>query len=501
MTSGTLPPHLCMTSRTSSGKRLSSQQTLLDRARTSREVNARNKEEEEDSEGKQFTIKWRPDIVEVKFIETESVLTHLQHRNVEETINGLRFNSASNLYLKTESESDDQRVKTQHFIEKICDIDDLCLEDKGSEDCDTFPREDQSTFLHPPVLKRPDVSPVVEEISKLSTNDNDTASEISEIPTDDEKEEEEICSVEKTLERNNCDNEQVPSATKPKSPTSQQSLEEAEEVEGNYSSFDDETNSLATTASEGSYCSQTSTIQSSSYDGVSSSPQFTDQVNVVDRSKKQKSPSHSLHASRTNEETKTSSRHDNSGKEVKPDNKGIGEEIKVEFERQHKYIRSRDFVKKSPEDSGFESFQQSSVEQNSNQNSDDDDVIATFSTVMEVDNETSAVQDLDKNFTSYSTDKYTTGGLFADAEEARARSRRLREQSIQQLGVHLKKTANSCPPPPVPAWEKSSDSRRQVRNEGDSAVCLCEDSDTLVKLRVSFIRFTSYFLELLEFDF
>ena len=461
-------------------------------------MNARNREEEEeDSEGKQFTIRWRQDIVDVKFIENDSAVTNIPLRNVEETINGLRLNpsSSANFFLKAESDTVDLKLSTQHFIEKICDIDDLCLEDKGSEECDTFHREDQSTFLHPPaVSRRPDISPVVEEISKLSTNDNDTASEISEIPTDDEKEEE-VCSDGKMLEKNNCDNEQVPSSTKQTSPTSQQSLEEeVEEVEvevGNYtnSSFDEESNSLATTVSEGSYRSQTSTIQSSSSDCESSGPVFSDGGNIVDRSKKQKSPSHSLLGCRTNEETKTSDRHEKeSGNEVKPDNKGIGEEIKVEFERQHKYIRSRDFVKKSPEDSGFESFQQSSVEQNSNQNSDDDDVIATFSTVMEVDNETSAVQDdVDLNLSS---ERYTTGSLFTNAEEARARSRRLREQSIQQLGVHLTNLPASCP---APVTETASQAKKHVRKEKERSVCLCEENNSSVKFRVGYNDFNKNF--------
>ena len=154
----------------------------------------------------------------------------------------------------------------------------------------------------------------------------------------------------------------------------------------------------------------------------------------------------------------------------------------MEFERQHKYIRSRDFVKKSPEDSGFESFQQSSVEQNSNQNSDDDDVIATFSTVMEVDNETSAVQDdMDLNYSSFSSERYTTGGLFTNAEEARARSRRLREQSIEELGVHLKKLPSSCP---VPSLQTASQTRKHVRLEKERNVCLCEENNSSVKLRV-----------------
>ena len=435
------------------------------------------------------------------------------HRNLEETINGLRLNTSPvTLFIKPESDVEEETEKTQHFIEKICDIDDLCQNDKVTEDRESD-REQQreSIFLRTPSKsRRPDISPVVEEISKLSNNDNDTASEISEIPTDDEKEEV-ADSALKLSERRHCDNEQVPSSsTKP--PTSQQSLEEEEEEEGeegegdyNYtasntnSSFDEESNcSLSTTASEEAYSSQTSTIQSSR--SVSSSPecradldQVVDRADRADRSKKQKSPSHSLQAGRTNEGRKTSVGHDNSGKEVRPDNKDIGEEIKVEFERQHKYIRSRDFVKKSPEDSGFESFQQSSVEQNSNQNSDDDDVIATFSTVMEVDNETSTMHDdLEKNFNSYSSDRYTTGGLFTDAEEARARSRRLREQSIQQLGIHFTKlptstsTSTSVPARLAPSSVGNS-RRRSVRNvcdRNDISQTLCEDHLTSVKLKV-----------------
>ena len=478
-------------------------------------MNARNREEEDGDEDKQSTIRWRPDIVQVKFIENESAVASFAHRNLEETINGLRLNTAPvKLFIKPESEVEEETEKSQHFIEKICDIDDLCLNDKVTEDRDSdreAAREEHSIFLRTPSRsRRPDISPVVEEISKLSNNDNDTASEISEIPTDDEKEEV-AASVVKLAERRHCDNEQVPSSnTKP--PTSQQSLEEEEEEgegEGDYnytntnSSFDEESNcSLSTTASEEAYSSQTSTLQTSR--SVSSSPecgadqdQVVDRPDRLDRSKKQKSPSHSLQAGRTNEGRKTSVGHDNSGKEVKPDNKDIGEEIKVEFERQHKYIRSRDFVKKSPEDSGFESFQQSSVEQNSNQNSDDDDVIATFSTVMEVDNETSTMHDdLEKNFNSYNSDRYTTSGLFTDAEEARARSRRLREQSIQQLGSHLAKLPTSTSTSTftstsVPARLTTSsvrDSRtRQVRNVGDRngiSQTLGDDQLISVKLKV-----------------
>ena len=452
--------------------------------------------------------------MQVKFIENETAVGSFAHRNLEETINGLRLNTSPvKLFIKPESDVEEEETeKTQHFIEKICDIDDLCLNDKVTEDRDSdrdLHREEQSIFLRTPSRsRRPDISPVVEEISKLSNNDNDTASEISEIPTDDEKEEV-AGPVVKLAGRRHCDNEQVPSSsTKP--PTSQQSLEEEEEEgegEGDYnytntnSSFDEESNcSLSTTASEEAYSSQTSTLQSSR--SVSSSPEpgkVVDRADRLDRSKTQKSPSHSLQAGRTNEGRKTSVGHDNSGKEVKPDNKDIGEEIKVEFERQHKYIRSRDFVKKSPEDSGFESFQQSSVEQNSNQNSDDEDVIATFSTVMEVDNETSTMHDdLEKNFNSFSSDRYTTGGLFTDAEEARARSRRLREQSIQQLGIHFTKlptsntsntsnTSSSVPGRLATSSVRDSSRTRPVRNVGDRndiSFALCEDHLTTVKLKV-----------------
>ena len=49
-------------------------------------MNARNREEEDGSEEKQSTIRWRPDIVQVKFIENETAVANFAHRNLEETI-------------------------------------------------------------------------------------------------------------------------------------------------------------------------------------------------------------------------------------------------------------------------------------------------------------------------------------------------------------------------------------------------------------------------------
>ena len=276
------------------------------------------------------------------------------------------------------------------------------------------------------------ISPVIEEISKNTSNDdNDTASEISEIPTDDEKDKED--SVMANLEERGsfCDSGNKEPKLVPSENDVQESLNEEQ-----YSSFDEESPSQCSLSSTGS---STSSYSSKAYNSSMSnseqntSPSIENLVNPVDRFKKQKSPDNSLrHESRTNQETKTSCE---SHKEVKPDGRDIREEIKVEFERQHKYIRSRDFIKKSPEDSGFESFQQSSVEQNSNQDSDEDDVIATFSTVMEVENEVSTTHDdIGRKSTNLDNiDSYTTQTLFQEAEEARSRSRRLREKSLEQL--------------------------------------------------------------------
>ena len=107
--------------------------------------------------------------------------------------------------------------------------------------------------------------------------------------------------------------------------------------------------------------------------------------------------------------------------------KNIEVEIKEEFERNNQSIKtssSRNFTKKSPEDSGFESFQQSSVEQNSNQDSDEEDVIQTFATVVEVEGESSL------SSTSEPAD-HASQDLFAQAETARLAAQRLRQESAK----------------------------------------------------------------------
>ena len=357
-----------------------------------------------------------------------------------------------------------------NFIEKICAIDDLCLNDislqesKINSDSHAPAKFDNSEkvahnsnfhseLLSTTVSKKTElaISPVIEEASRISNNETDTASEISEIPSDEEKEREEERKPEddkivQSKIQTPCDNRpgQVPNNL-------ESNIKEEEEdkdfkCDEKYSSFDEESQSSLPSSSSSSSQSESASFSShshrSSLNSLSNSaPKSSNcsenEVNLVDRFKKQKSPDNSLRGLRTNDETKTSCE---SHKEVKPDSRDIREEIKVEFERQHKYIQSRDFIKKSPEDSGFESFQQSSVEQNSNQDSDEDDVIATFSTVMEVENEGSTFNDDQYkmiNIEDGQREYYSTQNLFTEAAEARTRSRRLREESLKELGEHL----------------------------------------------------------------
>ena len=356
-----------------------------------------------------------------------------------------------------------------NFIEKICAIDDLCLNDISLQETKInsdshvpakFGNSEKvanhsnfhSELLSTAVSKKTElaISPVIEEASKVSNNETDTASEISEIPSDEEKEEreEERKPEDDTIVQSNI---QTPCDNRPGQVPNNNNEEEEKEKKGvkfdeEYSSFDEESQSSLPSSSSSSSQSESasfsspshrSSLNSLSHSAPKSSNCSENEVNLVDRFKKQKSPDNSLRGSRTNDETKTSCE---SHKEVKPDSRDIREEIKVEFERQHKYIQSRDFIKKSPEDSGFESFQQSSVEQNSNQDSDEDDVIATFSTVMEVENEGSTFNDDQYKIINKEDghrEHYTTQNLFTEAAEARTRSRRLREESLKELGEHL----------------------------------------------------------------
>ena len=421
--------------------------------------------------------------MQVRFIETAAdKLPPPPPRNTDDTFNGLRYgpNTACSPFIKQQQqkcETESSVLSSLNFIEKICAIDDLCLSDNSLHE--TKANSDSHVQVKPVVseeftsniclglnsnfsnqllstatsCKKSDltvITPVIEEISKTSNNDNDTDSEISELPTDDEREKEDQYEEEsdKASEKdtNLCDKgpKKVPTVD-----ISEMFVDKRENVEveskldDDYSSFDEESqSSLSASSGAASYSSHGSSFNSLSNSPTNTSPSSENEVNLVDRFKKQKSPDSSLHESRTNEETKTTFE---SHKEVKPDSRDIREEIKVEFERQHKYIRSRDFVKKSPEDSGFESFQQSSVEQNSNQDSDEDDVVATFSTVLEVENETSTMNDdagpslahAHAHHARGDRESYTTAGLFTEAEQARARSRRLREESLKQLGCSL----------------------------------------------------------------
>ena len=378
----------------------------------------------------------------------------------------MKHNYSNNCFIKQNVNGSPETgsIGSLNFIEKICAIDDLCLNDSSFQDpgnhviieteevassgasdhttvntkstAPVFHSDHLATKFRNQVTKSPNNITPIEELQNASNNDDvdDTASEISEIPTDDEKDKNDEYSGD--TEYSACDNKikSVPTDTHEE----QKSAEDEEDSKNDYSSsFSDSSQSSLSSQSNNasSYTSQNSYNSPLSSNSVQNTCDSSEnQVNFVDRFKKQESPDNSLHELRTNEETKTTCE---SRKEVKPDKRDIREEIKVEFERQHKYIRSKDFIKKSPEDSGFESFQQSSVEQNSNQDSDEEDVVATFSTVMEVENECSTVQDDHCNKLVDNNTSYVTYNLFTEAEEARTRSRRLREESFKQLGPHL----------------------------------------------------------------
>ena len=432
-----------------------------------REINTRDNQDGFSTDHVQSSIRWKKDIVQVKFIENND--KNPPPRNTDETVNGLRFgvyNGSRSPFIKQESEPDSE-APSLNFIEKICAIDDLCLNDISLQESKInsdshvpvltkFGHSEKvanngnfySELLPTAVSKKTElaISPVIEEASKISHNETDTASEISEIPSDEEKEREEERRPEDDTKvqskiQTPCDNRpgQVPNNN------NEEENKKAVKCDEEYSSFDEESQSSLPSSSSSSSQSESasfsspshrSSLNSLSHSAPKSSNCSENEVNLVDRFKKQKSPDNSLRGLRTNDETKTSCE---SHKEVKPDSRDIREEIKVEFERQHKYIQSRDFIKKSPEDSGFESFQQSSVEQNSNQDSDEDDVIATFSTVMEVENEGSTFNDdqYKINKEDGKREHYTTQNLFTEAAEARTRSRRLREESLKELGEHL----------------------------------------------------------------
>ena len=437
-----------------------------------REINTRDNQDGFSTDHVQSSIRWKKDIVQVKFIENNE--KNPPPRNTDETVNGLRFgvyNGSCNPFIKQQGSEPESEAPSLNFIEKICAIDDLCLNDIslqeskinsdshapakfGNSEKVAHNSNFHSELLSTTVSKKTElaISPVIEEASRISNNETDTASEISEIPSDEEKEREEERKPEddkivQSKIQTPCDNRpgQVPNNLESNNKGEEEGDKDFK-CDEKYSSFDEESQSSLPSSSSSSSQSESasysspshrSSLNSLSHSAPKSSNCSENEVNLVDRFKKQKSPDNSLRGSRTNDETKTSCE---SHKEVKPDSRDIREEIKVEFERQHKYIQSRDFIKKSPEDSGFESFQQSSVEQNSNQDSDEDDVIATFSTVMEVENEGSTFNDDQYkmiNLEDVQREYYTTQNLFTEAAEARTRSRRLREESLKELGEHL----------------------------------------------------------------
>ena len=404
-----------------------------------RELNSRD--DGVSSEHVQSSITWRPDIVQVKFIQDDEQPSPV----------GLRLNrqsSSVNLYVKDSFQmTAEPPPSSLSLIERICAIDELGYDEDCQEDTDQsvavdvktefFPQSNQFK-LKPAISDLTIISPVMEEITKEGDDESDTTSEISEIP-DDELD-----------EKSNCD-------SGPKNVPCEESESNGNDSDDEYSQ--DEEEYSENSSSEESYNSSFPESESASCSKVtrddrhdSRAKQECSPLDVSLGQELRLTPNEDIKTTewRSGNEANfdkvdTNQSEDSVGS---PDqrltnhsaanSRDIREEIKVEFERQHgKYFQHhhhRDIAKKSPEDSGFESYQQSSVEQNSNQNSDDDDVIATFSTVMEAENETSTVNE--EHFVSNS-EVYTTNKLFVEAEEARVRSRRLREESIKQLGLNF----------------------------------------------------------------
>ena len=150
-------------------------------------------------------------MVQVKFIENNE--KNPPPRNTDETVNGLRFgvyNGSCNPFIKQQGSEPESEAPSLNFIEKICAIDDLCLNDIslqeskinsdshapakfGNSEKVAHNSNFHSELLSTTVSKKTElaISPVIEEASRISNNETDTASEISEIPSDEEKEREE----------------------------------------------------------------------------------------------------------------------------------------------------------------------------------------------------------------------------------------------------------------------------------------------------------------------
>ena len=99
-----------------------------------REINTRDEGDSE--EHVQSAIKWKKDIVQVKYIENVTNSNTFQPRFTDETVNGLKINGSScNSFMKPSINvnSETGSIGSLNFIEKICAIDDLCLNDTSSQ--------------------------------------------------------------------------------------------------------------------------------------------------------------------------------------------------------------------------------------------------------------------------------------------------------------------------------------------------------------------------------
>ena len=414
-------------------------------------------------------------------------------KEMNETINGVRNNlqPKADSFLKAKSEKTFENSSHKDFTEKIYEIEDLSVADKSfiksANKADETreklriieSRNRKSLFVNANFHSKSrrselqTISPVIEETSKENKEDSDTASEVSDIPTDEDndqsvrkcegnKKEEEKTDISSLVHNdtvstdhpdmvssNNYVAETVESKTKESEQNDKSGLEKKPDQAGikrdlhkssplhqngpsyEYSSCEEESDSSSYSSNTSSYASSTSTSRAVTANSTKSGK-------VIDRLKEKRSPENSLFQPNLSKETKTT---DKNTKEVTSDTTKLEEEIKEEFERKHKYISNKNYIiKKSPEDSGFESFQQSSVEQNSNQDSDEDNVIHTFDTVMEAENENSKRAE-EKIAETLETDTLDSNNhmqeLFERAEQARLNAKRFREQSSNQLGLHL----------------------------------------------------------------
>ena len=376
------------------------------------EVNAAAVRENASTEHTQSAVRWKEDIVQVQYIELLDTAARARPANIR-----------PELFLKTNTPADIDEAVRKEVTERICEIEELSLAEKShKERTPTSNRQLNNNQEEPKVfidndnenltiLNNPQfhsklwncdfhrISPVIEENSRASKcTSEDTASEVSDIPTDDEREEKE---KNEFLQDKNDSKKEEKDKRFSESNVGHQSK--------NFPSCDED--------SQYSYSSDTSSYSSSINTNSSSSDT---KVRVPDKVLNKLTGEESSEDSKPIQEEKL---------QGQSDMKNIEVEIKEEFERNNQSIKtssSRNFIKKSPEDSGFESFQQSSVEQNSNQDSDEEDVIQTFATVVEVEGESSL------SSTSEPADP-ASQDLFAQAETARLTAQRLRQESAKVL--------------------------------------------------------------------